>query len=286
MLGHLSTKSLRLSRYLSNGDWLPELRCLPTGESRIALTFDDGPTRETTPAILTCLARYRAKATFFFTGMRAAACPELVQAVVDEGHDVFPHGWRHIHYDEVAPERLIDDLERCESVLKRFRNTPAPYLIRLPYTAGHRSAGVHRALRRWNATVQLAHYSVTFNDWRLGRDCRTLADVEAQVSRVLSGAPYDQMRGKIVLLHEAPFDSDGCRLPDPPPGAAVGPILLRRILAEFALRGFETTRIAPMSRQSPYSRYLLAPRRKVVVSPKTDARSRAPSSPVLGDRAE
>jgi peptidoglycan-N-acetylglucosamine deacetylase len=264
-LGRLSR--FGLSRYISNGEWLPELRYLPGGASEVALSFDDGPTPETTLAVLNILSRYRAKATFFLTGARAAANPLLAQAIVDAGHDVFCHGWDHIRYDEVGSERLICDMERCETILKRFRKTPSPYLVRLPYTAGHRSARVHRALRCWNPTVQLAHYSVTLNDWSLGQDCKTSEDVETRVAQALSRLPYARLPGKIILLHEAPFDSQGSKPMEAPPDAAVAPILLERMLAEFAPRGLRATTIAPLSRQAFHSKYLLPPRRKVVVQP-------------------
>jgi peptidoglycan-N-acetylglucosamine deacetylase len=264
--GWLSPAHFRLSRYLSNGNWLPEIRYLPHGKKEVALSFDDGPTPATTPAVVKILSRYGARATFFLTGARTAASPLLAQAVVNAGHDVFCHGWEHIRYDEVEAERLICDMDRCETILKAFRKTPSPYLVRLPYTAGHRSAGVHRALLSWNPTVQLVHYSVSLNDWFLGQECKTAEDVEARVGRTLSRLPYAKLSGKIILLHEAPFDSDGARAIEAPPDAPVAPFLLERLLAEFARRGLRTAGITPISCQTLHSKYLLPPRRKVVVS--------------------
>lgn len=61
----------------------------------VALTFDDGPDVETTPRILQVLAEHRAQATFFLLAGRAAASPEVAEAIVDAGHEVGLHGLDH-----------------------------------------------------------------------------------------------------------------------------------------------------------------------------------------------
>ena len=56
-----------------------------------ALTFDDGPSEETTPGLLDVLARHRAHATFFLIGERVRAHPALVGALAAAGHEVGNH---------------------------------------------------------------------------------------------------------------------------------------------------------------------------------------------------
>jgi peptidoglycan/xylan/chitin deacetylase (PgdA/CDA1 family) len=56
-----------------------------------ALTFDDGPSPETTPGLLEVLARHRAHATFFLIGERARAHPQLVAAITAAGHEIANH---------------------------------------------------------------------------------------------------------------------------------------------------------------------------------------------------
>lgn len=251
----------RLQPSVSFGEWLPEVCRLPVKDNRVALSFDDGPTPETTPEIIELLSLHDAKATFFLTGVRAAAHPDLVQAIVHAGHDVFGHGWEHIRYDETGPECLVGDIDRCEFYLRQFRPTPSPYLVRLPHTAGHRCAWIYRALRRWNPDVQFAHYSVTLLDWLMGNGCETYEDVEKSVEATLSGLPYEQFRGKIVLLHEMPF---GAHVPA---HAAVGPIVLKALLEQFTAREFKVTSIIPQSRQSMFARFMLVPYGRLTLSP-------------------
>ena len=80
----------------------------------VALTFDDGPHRHRTPTALEGLAERGWTATFFVTG--AAIRPStyhLVQRIVDEGHALGNHAWRH----DTRMSRRFDDLERLEAYL-------------------------------------------------------------------------------------------------------------------------------------------------------------------------
>ena len=57
----------------------------------VGLSFDDGPSPDNTAAVLDILARHQARATFFLIGTRAAAHPELVRRIREEGHEVGSH---------------------------------------------------------------------------------------------------------------------------------------------------------------------------------------------------
>ena len=65
------------------------------GGTGVALTFDDGPHPEGTPAVLDLLAASGAKATFFLVGEQVRAFPELAERIASEGHEVAVHGDRH-----------------------------------------------------------------------------------------------------------------------------------------------------------------------------------------------
>lgn len=73
------------------------------GQSRhVALTFDDGPSPRTTPAILDILEKRGVRATFFMVGERAQRHPDLVARVAAAGHSIGNHTWSHTHltYDK------------------------------------------------------------------------------------------------------------------------------------------------------------------------------------------
>ncbi len=65
------------------------------GPKEVALTFDDGPNPETTPAILDILDRHCVKATFFMVGIHAQKHPEIVREVAARGHTIGTHTWSH-----------------------------------------------------------------------------------------------------------------------------------------------------------------------------------------------
>ena len=71
-----------------------------TGEKRVFLTFDDGPSRTVTPLILDLLKKEEVKATFFTLGNSARNNPDILKREFDEGHYVANHGYSH-KYSEI-----------------------------------------------------------------------------------------------------------------------------------------------------------------------------------------
>ncbi len=80
-------------------DWLGEnIRRLPDAAARrgeIALTFDDGPNPDVTPAVLDLLDAAGAKATFFCIAQLARQHRALCRDIVQRGHSVQNHSDRH-----------------------------------------------------------------------------------------------------------------------------------------------------------------------------------------------
>lgn len=89
----------------------------PTDRPEVALTFDDAPHPELTPALLDVLGGHDATATFFCLGSLAAERPELVQEVVRRGHEVGNHLWADRPSVLQRPEEFRADLLRTHEVL-------------------------------------------------------------------------------------------------------------------------------------------------------------------------
>ncbi|WP_373499588.1 polysaccharide deacetylase family protein [Desulfococcus sp.] len=77
------------------GFFLPVISRGRSGKRAVALTFDDGPDPLTTPALLRLLARHRVPSTFFVIGKKAEMHPELIRAILADGHLVGNHTYRH-----------------------------------------------------------------------------------------------------------------------------------------------------------------------------------------------
>lgn len=84
---------------------------LRTREAVVALTFDDGPNPDATPAILDALAARDIKATFFILGRHAERWPALVRRVAEDGHTVGNHGYYHRKLHLKSPGYVRNDLE-------------------------------------------------------------------------------------------------------------------------------------------------------------------------------
>jgi peptidoglycan/xylan/chitin deacetylase (PgdA/CDA1 family) len=88
-----------------------------TAAPAFALTFDDGPSPDTTPGLLEVLARHRAHATFFLIGERARASPEIVAAIAAAGHEVANHLMRDERSVLMPDDQFRRDLAETTALL-------------------------------------------------------------------------------------------------------------------------------------------------------------------------
>ena len=225
--------------------WQPVIHRLPRRGREVALTIDDAPMADTTPGLLDLLDRFDAKATFFLSGCRLEGQAELAGEIVRRGHAVYAHGWNHVRLDGAGRDHLAADMERCEALLSRWRPTPQPYLVRLPYNAGWRNRAVHRTLADWRPGCQIVHWGPSTEDHLIPTRCRHIDDVErecrAEVTRVLADP---RLPGGILLMHDQPINER--------PGAEFKPAvtltLMRLLLVGLTGAGY---RLVPVPPQPP-----------------------------------
>ena len=216
----------------SLGRWRPVIYRQPEGVREVALTFDDGPHPETTPAILKLLRQYNSTATFFFSGIRAAAYRNLVARTVDAGHDVYGHGWEHVNLERAPGPTIVAAMERVEAVLREFRTTPDVYLVRLPYNAGGKRSHIHALTQCFHPDTRFAWWTITTRDWLLARGCSDPADLARRCAAVAHELEqFSSLPGSVVLMHESPFGAEGSL------SSRVAPMLLSEILKALVLRG-------------------------------------------------
>jgi peptidoglycan/xylan/chitin deacetylase (PgdA/CDA1 family) len=177
------------------GQWLP-LRALPggwcrwrgpdDGTRRVALTFDDGPDPDGTPAVLDELERLGLQATFFTLGSAARRYPELVIEVLARGHAIGTHGFDHTHHLLRPPGWAKRDLERAAAALADLG--VCPRWFRPPYGQATGDTLFEARRRGWQTMLWSA--------W--GREWATADPDEVSARVVCRVAP-----GSIVLLHDS-----------------------------------------------------------------------------------
>jgi peptidoglycan/xylan/chitin deacetylase (PgdA/CDA1 family) len=162
-------------------------RRLP-GADGVALTFDDGPHPQGTPAVLTALAAAGATATFFVVGEQMARAPALAREIVAAGHGLALHGQRHRCQLRLTPRALEDDYARVADAVGEVTGR-APDVYRPPYGV-FSAPGLALVRRRgWRALL-----------WsRWGCDWRGWTTPEAIAARATRGL----RAGDVVLLHDA-----------------------------------------------------------------------------------
>ena len=104
-----------------------------TDEKKIAVTFDDGPDKTVTPAILDVLKKHNVRAAFFTIGHKAKENPDLIRKIDGEGHIIGSHSYsHHFFFDLFGSQKMIIELQKTEAVLNQILNKKIR-MFRPPY---------------------------------------------------------------------------------------------------------------------------------------------------------
>jgi len=153
-----------------------------------ALTFDDGPHPQGTPAVLEILAREGARATFFLVGEQVRRDPTLVAEILAAGHDVALHCDRHRNLLRLAPAQVREDIDRAQAAIEEASSRRVQ-IYRPPYGVLSGSALRLARARGWRTLL--------WSDW--GRDWEAHATADSIAARVTAHAS----EGAVLLLHDA-----------------------------------------------------------------------------------
>jgi peptidoglycan/xylan/chitin deacetylase (PgdA/CDA1 family) len=158
----------------------------------VALTFDDGPHPEGTPAVLETLAGRDAKAAFFLVAEQVQRYPSLVAEMVAAGHETAVHGYRHRNQMRLLPGDFAADLQRATELIAEASGR-APRLYRPPY-----------GIFTLPGLAQVRRFGLDPLLWsRWGRDWRASTNADEILRRVSRGLSD----GDVVLLHDADWYS-------------------------------------------------------------------------------
>lgn len=149
----------------------------------IALTFDDGPRRSTTTALLDGLAQRGVHATFFLIGAQIEGNEDLICRMDAEGHQIGIHTYDHVSLTGLNRADFSAQVDRTREVLRQLLGHDN-FLLRPPYGATDASVEL------W-AECPIVLWSVDPEDWRD-------KDTAREVEHILQEA----RDGSIVLLHD------------------------------------------------------------------------------------
>lgn len=102
-------------------------------DGEIVLTFDDGPSRRHTPAVLDALDAHCTKAIFFTVGRMAVADPEMLQEMAMRGHTIGTHTWSHKNLRSLSAEQARAEVELGLSAVQAALGAPVAPFFRFPY---------------------------------------------------------------------------------------------------------------------------------------------------------
>jgi peptidoglycan/xylan/chitin deacetylase (PgdA/CDA1 family) len=162
-----------------------ELPGLERVDRGVALTFDDGPDPDATPAVLDALDEARIRATFFLVGEQVEAHPKLAREIVARHHEVQAHCFDHTRHERL--EDPAEDLwKTIEAIFKATGVSPTHQ--RPPY--GRFSAVSHAACVR--AGLEPVYWSAWGEDWE-----------DIAPDRIADVVVRDLSDGLVILLHDS-----------------------------------------------------------------------------------
>jgi peptidoglycan/xylan/chitin deacetylase (PgdA/CDA1 family) len=196
-----------------------------------ALTFDDGPTEESTPRILDTLGRLGVKATFFVIGANARRHPEIVRRIHGEGHVVANHTMDHSHYGVMRAQRYWDRQVRETDELLASIIGVKPALFRPPM-----------GVRTWHGTRAARRFGYTIVTWSR----RAYDGLPTTAERIVGRLAGATAAGDILMLHDGV--EPNVRRDPSATVAAVGPGVER-----LRARGLEPKSLEELTGVRPYA---------------------------------
>jgi peptidoglycan/xylan/chitin deacetylase (PgdA/CDA1 family) len=197
-------------------------------QPRVALTFDDGPHPDDTPAILDILKTSDTRATFFFVGSRARRHPDLVLRAAREGHEIGAHSDTHPWWFSLAgPARLRREVRDAVETLERITQK-RPRYFRPPM--GHKN---------FFLAEEMTACGLRMTTW----SARPYDTMGGSPTRIRKAVAARARPGGIVLLHEGVPREPG------QPSATVS--ALAGIIEELNARGLVAVSLGDLEQGSP-----------------------------------
>ena len=160
-----------------------EERVIDPDKPMVALTFDDGPYRNNTRAIMDLFEQYDSRATFFVVGYHLDVYGEEILEAYQRGFQIGNHTMNHPKLPSLSDAEAMAEIRRLNDMLNEL-GIEGEAMVRTPY-------GLPTDYLRENLTVPMIGWNVDSEDWKVG----TVDWIYEQIV----GKVKD---GDIVLLHD------------------------------------------------------------------------------------
>ena len=203
---------------------------------KLAITFDDGPDPDWTPAILKILKEKKVPATFFMIGSNMEAHPGLVQRILADGHEAGNHTYTHPNLADTPGPAVRLELNATQRLFQALTGRSMRF-FRSPYLsdASPSDADEIEPIKQAQA---LGYIEVTANLDTLDWEKKSVPEMMALVNKGLTN-PNPDLRGHVLLLH----DSGGDR--------ALTLVLLPQLIDMLRAKGYS---FVPLSQLAGFTR--------------------------------
>ncbi|MBM7570449.1 polysaccharide deacetylase family protein [Aquibacillus albus] len=154
-------------------------------DNKVAITFDDGPSRFT-KEIVEILEEYQVGGTFFFLGLYVEKYPNIVSYVDEHGYSIGNHSYSHSSFLELSPTNIIREVQNTNQLIEAITEKTVR-LFRPPFGANNKK--VSDTIKQQNMKVVL--WDKDPEDW----DIKSADQIYQEVANT-------DPSGSIYLFHE------------------------------------------------------------------------------------
>jgi polysaccharide deacetylase family protein (PEP-CTERM system associated) len=156
--------------------------------------------------LLSLFERKQVRATWFVLGYCAERHPDLIREIVDCGHEIACHSYRHVKVDKLTPEEFARDTERAIEAIARATGYP-PRGYRAPsWSIGPRASWAFEILARLGFTFDSSIFPIKHDIYGTPNGPRHLFRMVFEDGRSLWELPCSTYR---ILGHNLPLAGGG-----------------------------------------------------------------------------
>ncbi|HCT90409.1 MAG TPA: hypothetical protein DF613_03350 [Lachnospiraceae bacterium] len=157
-------------------------RTIDKKKKMVALTYDDGPSKDT-PTILRVLKANNSVATFFVVGNRVSSYKSAVKKAYEQGCEIANHTYSHPILTRMSSAGIKSQISKTNKAVKRITGH-SPKLLRTP-------GGAVNSTVRSAAGMPIIYWRIDTLDWKTRSASKTTSAVLNHVKD-----------GDIVLMHD------------------------------------------------------------------------------------